>query len=199
MAKPLLFLTSNQGKLAEAKQHLEPLGFDVQQFLIDGKVPAIIEPQADSLGEVAKAKMQQAVALLFSQEIEAAIMIEDAGLFIESLNGFPGVYSAYALKSIGCHGILKILTTERVARFEAVAMLWDGENTITGKGICSGQISTEMVEGSGFGFDPIFIPDDLEDGTSTGGVPFGGIELSLKQAFSHRRKALDDLISKMRI
>jgi 3-deoxy-D-manno-octulosonate 8-phosphate phosphatase KdsC-like HAD superfamily phosphatase len=46
-----MFLTSNQGKLAEAKQHLEPLGFDVQQFLIDGKVPAITEPQADSLEE----------------------------------------------------------------------------------------------------------------------------------------------------
>ena len=52
-------------------------------------------------------------------------MVEDAGLFVDHLNGFPGVYSAYVLKTIGCDGMLRLMGEEpaRGAEFQAVAAL----------------------------------------------------------------------------
>ena len=78
-------------------------------------------------------------------------------------------------------------------------------HTNYGIGNCPGRISTVEGEGNGFGFDPIFIPDELdEEGnylphgqrgiTSTDGITFGGIDMSVKQKFSHRRRALDALL-----
>jgi len=84
---------------------------------------------------------------------------------------------------------------QRAAHFEAVAVLWDGEQTRIGRGVCRGMIALEKVEGEGFGFDPIFIPDDLDDGSSTDGKPFGAIPTTLKHRFSHRRLALEELFN----
>jgi len=103
----LLFLTGNAGKLVEATQFFAPLGYQVEQFLIDGEVPAVIEPQADDLRFVALSKIEQAAAYLDASGQKAAVLVEDAGLFIDELNGFPGVYSASILKQLGLSGILK--------------------------------------------------------------------------------------------
>ena len=58
------FLTGNEGKVAEAKHHLEPLGHDVVQLSVEG----IVEPQADELETVARAKLEQAKAHLPNQD-----------------------------------------------------------------------------------------------------------------------------------
>ncbi|MDP7202643.1 MAG: non-canonical purine NTP pyrophosphatase [Candidatus Poseidoniaceae archaeon] len=196
MPRRLFFLTSNQGKLREAEHHLATSGWMVEQFLLDGKVPELIEPQVDSLEEVALSKLVQAIALLESQGRSSdAVIVEDSGLFIHAFPGFPGVFSSHIFKSLGCAGILRLMGEERSAHFEAVAVLWDGEKTRIGRGVCRGRIAMEMIEGEGFGFDPIFIPDDLEDGSSSDGKPFGAIPTSLKHCFSHRRLALDELFN----
>ena len=221
--RPLWFMTGNLGKLDEAQQILGPLGYHVSQFLIAGQVPEVLEPQADSLLVVAKEKMRQAREILSSLgRGDEAVLVEDAGLFIDSLGGFPGVYSSHALATIGYSGILRLLQgigelstdapasiegsgTDRSAYFQAVAALWDGEQTHFGVGLCPGRIALAATEGNGFGFDPIFIPDDLRpDGNplrsgergavSTEGIPFGGVEMVVKQEFSHRRRALHALI-----
>ena len=147
------------------------------------------------------------------------LLVEDAGLFIQHLNGFPGVYSAYALKTIGCNGVLKLLShlesqdpvmngQLRGAEFQAVAALWNGKEIIFGNGKCPGWIAQEINGEDGFGFDPIFVPFDL-DGlgnaltagnygeTSTHGATFGAVELEKKQLFSHRMRALSDLITQL--
>lgn len=218
----LLFMTGNLGKLAEAQQVLGPHGYQVSQFLIDGKNPEILEPQSESLKVVAKEKLRQAREILSSLgRGDEAVLVEDSGLFIDCLSGFPGVYSSHALATIGYSGILQLMQgigdrptdaesgsesigRGRRANFQAVAALWDGEQTYFGVGTCTGRISLAAIEGNGFGFDPIFIPDDLDkDGqpipsgeigaVSTGGIPFGGVEMSEKQKFSHRKKALEAL------
>ena len=195
MARRLAFLTSNQGKLLEAQQHLAPLGWQVEQFLIDGKVPELIEPQCDNLEEVAMSKVSQAISILQADgRGYQAVLVEDAGLFLHAYPGFPGVYSSSVLASLGCEGILRLIQEERGAHFEAVAVLWDGETSHIGRGFCQGKIAERASHGEGFGFDPIFIPDDLEDGTSTDGQPFGAVSMEMKQRFSHRRKALDELL-----
>ena len=99
------FMTGNAGKVREAKHALQPLGFDVVQLQVEGV--EISEPQADDLEDVARSKIEQAIPHLPSPH--DALLVEDAGLFVDSLDGFPGVYSAYALKTIGFNGLLNLL------------------------------------------------------------------------------------------
>ncbi len=204
------FMTSNQGKVAEASEHFARFGIPVKQFEFEAD-----EPQADDLEIVALSKIEQAIPHLPNPD--DMILVEDAGLFVDALNGFPGVYSAYVLETLGVQGVLKLmdhLVSEnpiqdgnlRSAEFRAVAVLYHNGQTTVAEGVCPGRISHSAVEGDGFGFDPIFIPADLDEGgnalqvgeigaTSTHGMPFGGISLEDKQLYSHRRRALSSLLS----
>ena len=73
------FMTGNVGKVREAKHALEPLGFNVQQLVIEGV--DISEPQCDDLEIVARSKLEQARVHLPNQN--DGLMVEDAGLFVE--------------------------------------------------------------------------------------------------------------------
>ena len=192
------FMTGNAGKVREAKHALEPLGFNVQQLVIEGV--DISEPQCDDLEIVARSKLEQGRIHLPSQN--DGLMVEDAGLFVDHLNGFPGVYSAYALATIGCDGMLRLMGEEpaRGAEFQAVAaLLIDGDVHVS-RGICRGVLAMNASGNEGFGFDPIFVPDDVHiDGSvhSTNGLTFADVDLLVKEQFSHRRKALDGLIEQI--
>ena len=182
----LNFLTGNSGKLAEAQTLFGPLGWDIQSFEIDGRVPDVIEPQSDNLTTVALAKIAQGVELLAAEgRIEESLLVEDSGLFIEALPGFPGVYSAHVLQSLGCEGILRLLDEERTAHFLTVAALWTGEAVEVFVGRCDGKISMEIKGDAGFGYDPIFIPDDNEKSCT-----FAEMTQEEKSACSHRSRAL---------
>lgn len=186
----LLFLTGNTGKLEEARHFFAPLGYDVQQFLIDGEVPKVVEPQADNLRFVAQSKIEQALVYLGTSEQRAAVLVEDAGLFIDELHGFPGVNSATILEQIGLSGVLNIMggMNNRGAEFRACAAIWDGNQIIFGEGICRGEITEEVRGGGGFGYDPIFSP--TEEGTER---TFAEMSLAEKGKYSHRKNALISL------
>ena len=193
--RKLWFMTGNRGKVAEAKHALQPLGFDVVQLQVEGV--EISEPQADDLEEVARSKIEQAIPHLPSPG--DALLVEDAGLFVDALHGFPGVYSAYALKTIGFNGLLNLLqdTTQRTGSFHAVAALWLDEKIHLSRGICQGEIAMQASGNDGFGFDPVFIPHPIQyNGVaySTDGKTFADVDMIEKEKFSHRRKALDGLI-----
>ena len=182
----LNFLTSNSGKLSEAQTLLSPLGWEIQSFEIDGEVPEVIEPQSDNLTTVALAKIAQGVELLASQgRLQESLLVEDSGLFIDALSEFPGVYSAHVLNSIGCDGILRLLDEERTAHFLTVAALWTGEAVEVFVGRCDGSISMEIKGEDGFGYDPIFIPDESENE-----LTFAEMTAEEKSALSHRGRAL---------
>ena len=192
------FMTGNAGKVREAKHALEPLGFNVQQLIIEDV--EISEPQCDDLEIVARSKLEQAHPYLPNKN--DALMVEDAGLFVDHLHGFPGVYSAYVLKTIGCEGLLRLMSEEpeRGAEFQAVAALLLDEKVHVSRGICRGVLAMNQSGSEGFGFDPIFVPDDVEtDGGrhSTNGLTFADVDLSIKEQFSHRRKALDGLMDQL--
>ena len=111
-----------------------------------------------------------------SRRIDKPFFLEDAGLFIRSLNGFPGVYSAYVFKRIGCTGILKLMEDkkDRYAEFESVVVY--KERRKRAKifiGICQGEISYEE-----YGADKTFGEMDVEE----------------KNKYSHRGKSIDVLI-----
>ena len=189
------FMTGNVGKVREAKHALEPLGFEVKQLVVEGV--DFSEPQCDDLEIVARSKLEQAQAHL--PHPDDALMVEDAGLFVDVLGGFPGVYSAYVLKTLGCNGMLKLMegNNNRNAEFQAVAaLLLDGDVFIS-RGVCEGVLAAKESGKDGFGFDPIFVPNDVErQGIvhATNGLTFADVDLPVKENFSHRRKALDGLL-----
>jgi len=206
------FLTSNAGKLAEATHHFSKLGMTVRAL----EVPegSIVEPQASTLEEVAKAKIRQAMEHLPHKG--AMVLVEDAGLFVDALDGFPGVYSSYVHETVGNAGMLRLLThllsedparskRLRAASFQAVAALWDGQEIHVGTGECRASIAHDIQGEGGFGYDPIFIPSDLDEegmpldpetlgAVSTHGQTFGSVDAEMKHQFSHRRRALDDIV-----
>lgn len=151
----LRFITGNPGKVRELQDLLEPKGITVVQDATD--YPEI---QADSLEDVATA----GVGYLLATGVKPPFILEDAGLFVSALGGFPGVYSRYALDTIGCGGILDLMRDveleSRTAAFRACLTHVDEEGDFTHyHGICKGRIADQAVGTGGFGFDPIFIPD----------------------------------------
>ena len=191
----VLFATSNQNKIAEAKTSLGLLGYNVEQLLIDGNPPDFIEPQTDEIEIISKSKIQQSLAFISGTEFEgSSILVEDSGLFIEDLGDFPGVYSSYVEKTIGNKGIIKILDniSNRRAEYRAYSILYENGKYWSSLGICSGKISTEIRGFNGFGFDPIFIPD------SGDGRTFGEMSQIEKDSKSHRGKSLRILCDELR-
>lgn len=171
----LHFITGNKGKLEEAKAILSNYGFEVK--MIDLKK---VEIQSDNLEDVAV----HAIKLIDNKY--APVFVEDAGLFVEKLKGFPGPYSSYVYKTIGCDGILKLLEGEkgRSAYFMAVVALKlpSGEVKVF-KGVTRGVIARVKRGSRGFGFDPIFVP--------TGSVQtFAEMDIKEKNLYSHRGKAM---------
>jgi len=114
------------------------------------------------------------------------IIVEDAGLFIDALRGFPGVYSAYALKTIGLGGVVKLLKGSRSRRasfVSSVAYCEPGGEPEVFDGTVQGTISLAPRGSGGFGFDPIFLP-------SGGKKTFGELSIEEKCEVSHRSRAL---------
>lgn len=178
--KVLKFVTSNKGKLEEARAALGPLGYDVEQCNV-----GYPEPQADTLDEVALFGMTHV-----KSKIKGAFILEDSGLFIEPLGGFPGVYSAYVLKTLGNPGILELLgkRKDRAAAFRSCFGYYDPKKgPLLAKGECKGAISFEMHGTGGFGFDPIFVPEG-DDRT------YAQIPLDEKNKISHRGRSMKVLV-----
>ena len=191
----ILFATGNAGKVREAGQWFESRGMRVIQALDGSGQPLeLIEPQSASLENVAHHKIDQAVAMLDGARW---VLVEDAGLFIPSLGDFPGVFSAHALDTIGCDGILRLLSggRSRRARFEAVACLWMDGRTLIGHGVCEGRIASAPSGLAGFGCDPIFVPVDQPEGA--GMRTFGSMTPAEKSDRSHRSAAYADLVEQL--
>jgi len=145
----VLFASSNENKYKEAKAILSKFEISLDFFKCH-----LEEIQADTLEEVALHKVIQA----FSQ-CSKSVIVEDDGLFIESLNGFPGPYSAFAFKTIGNRGILQLLKARRKAKFQSVIAYCEKNNDVMlFKGTVDGKISRKSM-GTKWGYDPIFIPD----------------------------------------
>jgi XTP/dITP diphosphohydrolase len=177
--KELFFITSNTGKVQEATEKLRPLGFSVMQ-----KDLGYPEVQADSLEEVATWGVSNV-----QERFDSPFILEDAGLFIDDLQGFPGVYSKYVFFTIGLGGILKLLegVEKRGAVFRSVyAYSEPGKKPLLIIGECKGIISMRKQGTHGFGYDPIFIPDGAKK-------TFGDMSVEEKNQFSHRGKALEKL------
>ena len=177
----LVFITGNPGKFIEAKNLLEDFGIVLEQADLE-----ITEPQSDTLEEVAGKCAEEAL-----KKMGECFIIEDSGLFVNSLNGFPGVYSSYVYRKIGCEGILRLLagSADRSAYFMTALAYGEPHGEIrifTGR--VDGTISTEPRGKSGFGYDPLFIPFGSN-------LTFAEMSVEEKNKFSHRARALRSFAS----
>ncbi len=166
----LFFVSSNSHKYHETKKILDSFGITIGFLKSD-----LVEIQSNSLKDIAMKKAQNA----FSKH-KKPIIIEDDGLFIDSLEGFPGPYSSYVFKTIGNKGILNLLKENRKAKFISIITYCDKNFLESFDGKLDGIISKSQ-KGDGWGYDPIFIPKNSSKTFA---------ENSDKNKLSHRYKSL---------
>ncbi len=175
--KIAIFVTTNIHKFQEARRVLSEYKIATAKLRVGA-----IEIQDDNPENIAKASAIDAV-----KNSGLPIFVEDAGIFIDALNGFPGPYSSYVYKTVGTKGILKLMENieNRDAYFQAVIAFSSPEEEptcFTGK--VKGKISLKERGTSGFGYDPIFAP------SKGNGRTFAEMTTKEKNRYSHRAEAL---------
>ncbi len=169
--------TSSDHKYEEAREVLTEYGVELERLSIDR-----VEIQADNPELIAEYSLKVL-------DIDVPILIEDAGLYIDKYYGFPGPYSSYALRTIDNEGILKLMEgeTERGARYLSAVAFRDGDTSVTFTGEVVGRIAMETRGTNGFGYDPIFMPEEGD------GRTFGEMSAAEKARISHRARAFRKL------
>ncbi|HEX7391580.1 MAG TPA: RdgB/HAM1 family non-canonical purine NTP pyrophosphatase [Thermoplasmata archaeon] len=127
------------------------------------------------------------------QRYDRPLMMDDSGLFIDALKGFPGVYSSYVFRTLGCDGILKLMqgVGNRSARFECcIGFIRPGIKPHISKGVAKGRISEEKAGSGGFGYDPIFVPEGYSK-------TYAQIEVTEKNGISHRGRAIEAFLKEL--
>ena len=173
----IFFVTGNEAKFREASLVLKEFGLDL---LVD-KSHRKVEIQSDSLEDIVSNALQG----ICSDNVSDYYVVEDDGLFINRLNGFPGPYSSYVYKTIGLTGILKLMNgiDDRTAYFKSVVGLCGpGIGIRLFTGVVNGRIAMEPRGTEGFGFDPIFIPEGYDR-------TFAELGIDIKNRLSHRARA----------
>ena len=175
-----IFVSGNKNKFDEAKEILKQFGIPLSIATTEKKV----EIQDKSLENIVDYALSQ-----LEPRHGRCFIIEDDGIFIKALNGFPGPYAAQFYKAIGLEGILKLMQgrADRSAFFKsAVGVLMpNGERHIF-TGVIKGSIAESISKGREFGYDPIFVPKGSR-------ITFAEMSIKDKSKISHRGKAFSKL------
>ena len=184
----LVFATNNPHKAKEVEQIL---GGQYQvKTLKDIGCLEDIEETADTLEGNAIIKAQYV-----KNNYGFDCFSEDTGLFVNALNGDPGVHTArYAGEARNADDNINLLLknladkTDRSARFITIITIIMGEKEIHLEGICPGRIAQQRSGTGGFGYDPVFIPDGYD-------LTFAELGEEIKNKISHRALATKQLVS----
>ncbi len=174
------FATGNEHKLREANATLSQ--YDIQAIKLEDYHK--LEIQSNNQEDIAAS----ALALILLKT-EKPVFVEDSGLFIHELNGFPGAYSSYVFETLGLDGIMKLMEGAKSRKCEfrsSVAFGMGGKWLANFSSTTEGTIQLQPRGQNGFGFDPIFVPMWTQK-------TFGEMELKEKTIYSHRSKALSKL------
>lgn len=192
MTKPrLVFATRNPGKVREIAQMLS------DQYEIVGLADiGCAEDIPETAPTIPGNAIQKAEYVLEHYGVHC--FADDTGLEVVSLGGAPGVHTArYAGEAKDADAnMAKLLDaladkTDRAARFRTVIALTTKEGTQTFEGICNGRIAEGRSGADGFGYDPIFIP---ENSTLT----FAEMTPETKNTISHRGRAVRAMVSELK-
>ena len=194
--KKLLVATNNKGKLAELRTLLTGLPVELQSLSDLGTFDEV-EETGSTFIENARLK-----ASSYALQTGLPSIADDSGLEVAALDGRPGVLSArYGGEALGFGEKMQMLLAEidktgsenRSARFVCALAVADEAGNIlyTTEGICNGKIASGPSGNSGFGYDPLFIPDGYEQ-------TFGELSGGIKQQISHRRRAFEQIMPFLR-
>ena len=194
----LVCASANPDKVAEIAEILAECG--VLLIARPDSVPDVVE-DSDTLEGNARLK-----AIAIAEATGLPAVADDTGLEVDALDGAPGVRSArYAgdhasyednvdllLRELATRGIVE--PGERTARFRTVVILrWPDGRELVVNGVCEGTITSERRGDGGFGYDPVFAPDDAD------GRTFAQLSPIEKHAISHRGRALRALAESIEI
>jgi XTP/dITP diphosphohydrolase len=175
--------TGNPHKVEEIQEALAGTGVSVEQAEVD-----IDEIQAPDVADVARRKVLDSAAAL---DADRPVIVDDTGLYVRSLSGFPGSQASFFLETCGNEGLLTLMDgrDDRQAYFKTCMAIYepskDEVTLLTGR--CDGTIATEQRGDDGFGYDTVFIPEG-HDRTFAEDPDY-------KMDISHRSAVIEELVS----
>ncbi len=191
MNRKLILSSGNAHKIKEIKEILKDLNIEIVSKDDLGFKDLDVDEDKDTLEGNAFKKAEE-----LSKLVNGIVIADDTGLFVNALNGAPGVYSArYSGENATDKGnnelLLKNLKDvpmeKRTAYFKTViAIILEDGLKLKAEGICKGRIGFEAHGTNGFGYDPLFIVEGL-------GKSFGEMTDEEKNSLSHRANALRNL------
>ena len=192
----LLIATNNAGKLTELGEMFAEMPIDLVTLASFPDLTEVAET-GDTFAENARLK-----AAGYARQTGLIALADDSGLEIAALDGRPGVHSArYGGLDVGFDTKIALLLdelanipeTKRQARFVCSIAIGDplGRIIYQAEGVCSGTIASEPLGNSGFGYDPIFIPEGYDR-------TFGELSDAVKGEISHRARAFRSIIPFLR-
>ena len=180
----MILASTNRGKYREMKAQLEPLGIELL-FGGDFEKPLDVDETGESYAENALLK-----ARAWADATGLPALADDSGLEAEALGGRPGIHSARAVEGSDSDRMYWLLgemkdKSDRRGRFAcAIAVVFPvKKEPLTVTKYCPGQITREPAGESGFGYDPIFVPDGFDK-------TFAELGGEIKNKISHRAMAV---------
>jgi non-canonical purine NTP pyrophosphatase (RdgB/HAM1 family) len=168
---PFVLVTGNPGKIAEARL---AMGMDLETVEVD-----LPEIQSLDYLEVLRAKADEAW-----RRVGRPLIVEEAGLDLSALNGFPGPLVKWMLEAVGAEGLARTaISLGNVRAASRCFLLYkDGDREIVAEGRTEGTLLLPGRGTHGFGWDPVFLPDGSE-------LTFAELTGAEKGEVSHRGKA----------
>lgn len=187
--KTLILATDNQDKVHEIREILKDLPIAVLSKAQAGMSYIEVVEDAQTLEGNAEIKARS----IKEKAPEAIVLADDTGLYVDALDGAPGVHTArYAGENCSyqdnrrklLNALKDLPLEERSARFVTCIVIIDEMGILhLAEGVCEGMISEEERGERGFGFDPVFIPKDYDK-------TFAEMDGQIKNSISHRARAL---------
>ncbi len=185
--RTLIFATNNAHKVEEVRQILAGHGVVVQSLADLG-----LDLDPPETGSTFEANALQKARYVFEHTGQATVA-DDSGIEVDALDGAPGVYSKRFSPEATAEANNRLLlerladANDRTARFRCVIAVVDGRGERYASGACEGQIATELSGEGGFGYDPLFLPDEAV------GRSMAELSAAEKNAISHRGRAFRQL------
>ena len=184
----ILLASNNKNKHKELLKIFQEFG-SKHTLIVNEDIPDVIEDK-NTIEENAKKKAEECYEVF-----KSPIISDDSGLFVDALDGKPGVHSKrYAgLSSTDVENNQKLINELNIADnlsafFKTVLCYFDGLNFITSEGVLKGNIVFEPRGKNGFGYDPIF---------EVNGKTLAEMTLAEKSNISHRKLAAVELVEKL--
>ena len=175
----LTLVTGNEEKRREAERIL---GRSLRVARLD-----LPEIQGLDLLEVLRAKAREA-----HRRLGSPVLVEETGLELDALNGFPGPLVKWMLAAVGAEGIARTARAlcEPGVRARCAILAFDGEEEVLGVGVTEGVLVSPPRGENGFGWDPVFRPAGEER-------TYGELDGETKDRIGHRGRAWRALLREL--